>query len=89
VVQTPLLHTSSVVQRCPHWPQFVGSLLVSTQAPLHSAKPAEQVMAHSPAWQDAWPLAGAKHSAPHWLQLLALLCRSTHESPQRVSPSAH
>jgi hypothetical protein len=61
----------------PQLPQLVESLVVSTQAPAQSVRPAPQCAAHCPRLQtppeQAWP------QAP---QLAGSLLRSTHVAPQ-------
>jgi hypothetical protein len=71
-------------QVCPHWPQLVTSVLVSTHwlsqrmsEPLHSNE-------HLPVLQRGAALAGAPQTVPHFPQFDVSEGRSTHEPEQAV-----
>lgn len=67
----------------PQDPQLFGSLVVSTQAPLH-AVPVVHVNPQVPAVQVALALAGAGQTCPQAPQLLAEVWRLTQVKPQVV-----
>lgn len=67
----------------PQAPQFVGSLSVSTQPPLHADSSAAQLSLHAPR-EQTW---GATHAVLHPPQFAALLPRSTRPVPHSVSPA--
>jgi len=68
----------------PHEPQFAGSVLVSTHAPLHSIVGCTQAKSHMPETHVGVALSGAVHTLPHEPQLDVLLEVSTHEPSQFV-----
>jgi hypothetical protein len=77
-IQLPPEQTSPEPQARPHAPQLLGSLSVSTHAPLHLAKLALHVMSHAPPRQMAAPFAGASQTWPQPPQLDGSDCVSLH-----------
>jgi hypothetical protein len=84
-----LAQTLPVAHVAPHFPQFFGSLLVSTHASPQAVKPSRHVCAHSPAAQFADAFWFGTQARPQAPQLAPSAARSTHASPQRTSSSAH
>lgn len=60
------LHVWPLPHTVPHMPQFVGSLVVSTQAPPQSVVPPMQFAAQAPL-EQTWP---PGQMVPHMPQLL-------------------
>jgi hypothetical protein len=89
-MHSPSTHVSPVVQRCPHIPQCVALVCVSTQppeqqldAPVHAAAAPHRHMlvAHASAC--------APQSWPHIPHSARELVRSMHAPPQQVRPAPH
>jgi hypothetical protein len=78
-------------QTCPPWhdflqsPQWSGSLVRSTQTPLHRDKPALQAVTHCPPAHWERPLSTLPQALPQLPQLPSSLVASTQALPQRVS----
>lgn len=62
VVQEPPEQVCPTVHAFPHFPQFDGSTVRSTHAPLHAARPGSQTKSHVLAAQVGVPNAGALHT---------------------------
>jgi hypothetical protein len=76
--QTPDEQVRLPLQVCPHPPQFLRSLEVSTQAPEHAEKPVSQLIPHFCAVQVATPCAGEAHAVVHAPQCAVSDVTSTH-----------
>lgn len=70
-----------VGQTLAHWPQFLGSLLVSVQAPLHSMNGDTHAKSQLPSAQVGVALAGGMHTVSQSPQCEVLVIRSTQEPP--------
>jgi hypothetical protein len=76
-VHTPATHISSPPHTVVQSPQYLGSIVVSTQAPPQKLRPWPQVTAQRLPTQVTVPFATAAHTAPHWPQLFASEVMST------------
>lgn len=76
---------AGAVQTVLQAPQFVGSLRVSTHAPLQAVEPEAQLSAHLP-WEQVSIL---PHLVPHAPQFATSAARFTHAPAQAVYPASH
>lgn len=83
--QVPAAQTVPPAHRIPQLPQFSGSDLGSTQAPLHEVSPSEQLETHRP---TVHTLAGGQ-AVPQAPQFFGSVRTFTHALPQRLSPLRH
>lgn len=84
--QTPFLHFCAAPQFLLQAPQWLGSLLKSTQSlPLHSEAPLLQLVLHDPR-SHTWPVA---HLFPHPPQLSQSVASSTQPLPQNTVFGGH
>jgi hypothetical protein len=71
MVQTPATHIAMPPHAVVQSPQYLGSIVVSTQAPPQKVRPGPQETAQRLPTQVTVPFATAAHTAPHWPQLFA------------------
>ena len=74
-------------QVAPHLPQFIRSLVRSTQAPAQSAKPELQAIPHAPAPQAGAPLLAVGQAAPQLPQFCGSEATATQEPLQLFCPT--
>jgi len=79
------VHVSPLPHTVPQTPQFVGSVVVSTQAPPQSVVPPTQFAPQLPL-EHTWP---PGQMVPHMPQLLESICVLTQAVPHSVVPPAH
>jgi hypothetical protein len=78
VGKQPFMQTSRGPQVTPQAPQFLRSVLVLTQAPLHSVSPAAQPLMHCPFKHASEP----RHALPQPPQFIGSTRGSTQALPQ-------
>ena len=81
----PLTHVPFVPQLCPQVAQLFGSVITSTQPPLHSTSPDWHWDTHCPP-EHTEP---AGQAWPHAPQFWPLVIRPTHTPEHSVSPVEH
>jgi hypothetical protein len=84
-MHAPPEHTSPGSHTLPQLLQFIGSLNVSTQAPLHSVVPLAQFTAHAE-FEQTCPLGHGIAQPPQLLESIVVLTQAV---PHFVVPPEH